>query len=328
MHAELAGTRPQRVIDSLLARRSAADPARARDDGRKIALVFEGGGMRGVCSGGGAVALDHLGLPSMFDAVYATSAGVMNASYLLSGQAKLGIRIYYEDLTRRRFINPFRLWKIMDMDYVFDEVVKRSKPLDVPRLLSSHADFYVAMMDMNQAESHLVDVKRSKSDVLQTLKAATAMQVLYNRAVLVENRHCMDGGLLIPFPIHQAIADGCTDLLVLLTNPLVFVEPAPRWHTRWLFNRFCTRSSRPVRKIFADQHLPGAIARDLATGRVQPVGDVNIACFGVDAAERVHRTTMDPVALREAGTRYGRALLAAFGADPGDWELPPIGGSR
>ena len=42
----------------------------------------------------------------MFDDVYGTSAGAMNASYFVTGQARLGIRIYYEDMNRRAVVNP------------------------------------------------------------------------------------------------------------------------------------------------------------------------------------------------------------------------------
>ena len=86
------------AIKARAARFRAGDRA---PDGRKLALVVEGGALRGVCSAGGVVALEHLGLTDVFDHVYGTSAGVMNASYFVAGQARLGIRIYYEDMNRR-----------------------------------------------------------------------------------------------------------------------------------------------------------------------------------------------------------------------------------
>ena len=107
-------------------------------DGRKLALVFDGGAMRAVGPAGGAVALAHLGLTNIFDEVYATSAGVMNASYFLSGQGDMGITIYFDDLTTGRFINPLRFWKIVDVDYLISEIVRVRKPLDVQRVLRSH----------------------------------------------------------------------------------------------------------------------------------------------------------------------------------------------
>ena len=89
-------------------------------DGRTLALVVEGGALRAVCSAGGVVALEHLGLTEVFDHVYGTSAGAMNASYFITGQARLGIRIYYEDMNRRAVVNPWRFWRILDLDRLFE----------------------------------------------------------------------------------------------------------------------------------------------------------------------------------------------------------------
>jgi hypothetical protein len=45
------------------------------DDGLRIVLAIEGGGMRGTVSAGMAFALYELGLVDAFDAVYGSSAG-------------------------------------------------------------------------------------------------------------------------------------------------------------------------------------------------------------------------------------------------------------
>ena len=57
-----------------------------RSDGLRIALSIEGGGMRGTVSAGMAYALHELGLVRAFDAVYGSSAGAINAAWLLSSR--------------------------------------------------------------------------------------------------------------------------------------------------------------------------------------------------------------------------------------------------
>ena len=47
---------------------------RSRPEGARVALVVEGGGMRGAVSGGMALGLDELGLAAAFDAAYGSSA--------------------------------------------------------------------------------------------------------------------------------------------------------------------------------------------------------------------------------------------------------------
>jgi len=64
---------------------------RDRPEGARIALVVEGGGMRGAVSGGMVLALDELGLAQSFDAAYGSSAGTLNAMWLVSGRVREGI---------------------------------------------------------------------------------------------------------------------------------------------------------------------------------------------------------------------------------------------
>ena len=64
---------------------------RSPREGTRVALVVEGGGMRGAVSGGMALGLDELGLSGAFDAAYGSSAGTLNAMWLVSGRLRDGI---------------------------------------------------------------------------------------------------------------------------------------------------------------------------------------------------------------------------------------------
>ncbi len=71
------------MLRALAARCRTGSRPGARDDGLRIALIIEGGGMRGVISAGMALALDELGLVPAFDAVYGASAGAITGAWLL-----------------------------------------------------------------------------------------------------------------------------------------------------------------------------------------------------------------------------------------------------
>ncbi len=81
---------------------------RERPVGSRVALVVEGGGMRGAVSGGMALGLDELGLAGAFDAAYGSSAGTLNAMWLVSGRVRDGIptwtdpQLVGELISRRR----------------------------------------------------------------------------------------------------------------------------------------------------------------------------------------------------------------------------------
>jgi predicted patatin/cPLA2 family phospholipase len=127
-------------IDVLRARRTGAD------DDHHVALVVEGGCMRGVISAGAVTALEHLGLAQCFDAVYGVSAGAFDAAYMLAGQAAMGTSIYFEDLPAARFLSARRMLAArpaIALDEVIDEIIARRKPLDVAAVEDARPEFHV-----------------------------------------------------------------------------------------------------------------------------------------------------------------------------------------
>ena len=70
------------VLDVLHARLREGSAPGARSDPHRVAVVLEGGGMRGVVSAGMTAALERLGLTRCFDLVVGSSAGALNAAAL------------------------------------------------------------------------------------------------------------------------------------------------------------------------------------------------------------------------------------------------------
>ncbi len=268
--------------------------------GSKLALVVEGGGMRGVYSGGALLALEQLGFGAVFDEVYAESAGAINASYFLAGQTHLGIRIYLEELQTLLFINPFRTAAILDIDYVVDVVLKQRKPLAVDAVCASPSDFFIAITNASDGSARLVDVKREGLPLLRLLKATAAIVPLYNRVVLVEGRPYVDGGISNPIPIQSALDAGCTHLLVLLTRPPEFEMrrfTASQQTLLSLVLRGWTKEF--VREFYQGRPRRYSQARDLAFGRTPCAASLAVIGPGPDSP-RLTRTTLAPAKLQLA----------------------------
>lgn len=320
--AELLGVNAPAAVQAIKQRYLNRKAGRNEPDGRKLALVLDGGAMRAVGPAGGAVALAHLGLTDIFDEVYATSAGVMNASYFLSGQGDMGITIYFDDLTTGQFINPLRFWKIVDVDYLMSEIVRVKKPLDVQRVLRSPTRFYATVMDKNTGEASLIDTKRSNTPLLTIIKAALAIPMLYNRTVEIEGKAGMDGGLRIPFPLQEAIDNGCTDILLLLARSKEYVCAQPSPLACFFFDLLFARGDRGVSRAYALHHVYSRAARDLALGRTaNPPPNVNMVAICTEQSEAIHRVTVDRAVLRAAAVSYGQRTLRAFGVDAREWDL-------
>ena len=105
---------------------------RVRPDGARIALVVEGGGMRGAVSGGMALGLDELGLAQAFDAAYGSSAGTLNAMWLVSGRLRDGIptwtdpELVGELISRRRGLT--RKGPVVDVRRLVEERYEQLSP--------------------------------------------------------------------------------------------------------------------------------------------------------------------------------------------------------
>jgi len=118
------------------------------DDGARVALCIEGGGMRGCVSAGMVVAIHYLNLTNTIDVVYGSSAGTIVGSYFITEQLPwFGPEVYYDALTTagRRFIDTRRLLRALGFGLLDPRLLKdvlmrphHGKPvLNLPFLLQT-----------------------------------------------------------------------------------------------------------------------------------------------------------------------------------------------
>ncbi len=187
------------------------------DDGLKIGLVIQGGGMRGAFGAGVATELERLGLNQHFDVVHASSAGCNIAAYLLSGQTALGSSIFEQDLSGFRFIQPWNLKKAMNLDYLIDNLTAKKKALDIEKVKKSKTVLKMYVTDFLSGHSEYF-TNHQGVDVLAAMKASCAYPNHFP-PVLVNGKLYLDGNIATVLPIEQAISDRCTDILVLASVP-------------------------------------------------------------------------------------------------------------
>jgi predicted patatin/cPLA2 family phospholipase len=211
----------------LLAARSAG----ARDDGARLAVVLEGGGMRGVVSAGMAAAIERLGLSACFDLVVGTSAGALNGAALLAGVAEGCWTAYYSSMTTRRFINPWRLLigrAAVDVAYTLDHADETG--LDAgrhARTAASRTPLHCIAVDVDTAEPVALSDLHTVEDLRAALLATSRMPWVGGAPVEFRGRRWLDGGLADSIPVEPAVRLGATHVLVLQTRPWgVAPEPA------------------------------------------------------------------------------------------------------
>jgi predicted patatin/cPLA2 family phospholipase len=193
---------------------------RSRPPGARIALVVEGGGMRGAVSGGMALGLDELGLAGAFDAAYGSSAGTLNAMWLVSGRVRDGIPTWTdavlvgELISRRRAL--LRRGPVVDVRGLVEERYERLSPGLFDAVLAGRAELHPIATDVETADAvDLHDTIRDSRSLRSALRASAALPLLAGPPVTVNGRSFIDAGLSAAIPFRAALADGATHVLVL-----------------------------------------------------------------------------------------------------------------
>ena len=179
--------------------------------------------MRGVVSAGMLAALEYLGLLPAFDAVYGTSAGAINGAYFIAGQAAYGATIYYEDINNSQFISYLRLLRgcpAVSLDYLFEDVIGRAKRLDWQRVLNSSIELRPVATSVRRARPVALGGFATREELFTCLKASARIPLIAGPPVAIGDDAYLDGSLYASIPFRQALEDGCTHILALLTRPL------------------------------------------------------------------------------------------------------------
>ncbi len=209
------------VVQTIRRRREEGSRPGQRTDGRRVALVIEGGGMRGVVSAGMTAAIEQLGLRDTFDEVHGASAGAFNAAFLLSGQAAYLATLYQYGFGDPRFVSFIRAVRggpAFDMDHVVNHVWTRQRPLRFEALLSSGIDLHCTATDADRAA--IVDLAglHSQEEIRCALRASGRLPWLAGGPVGFRGMRLLDATLAEAIPVHLA-GSSATDMLVLQTRP-------------------------------------------------------------------------------------------------------------
>lgn len=246
------------VLKAIMERRAKGCAPGRRQDGFKIALVIEGGAMRGVVSCGMVAGLQQLGLLSSFDVVYGTSAGAINGAYFVAGQSDDACSIYYDSINNSQFMTPLRLLyggPLVSLEFLFEHVMIKEKPLDWTRVLNSPIDMVPVATSSARATAVLLRGARSRYDLFLRLKASARIPCLAGPPVRIDGEDYLDGGLCAPVPVRQALEEHCTHVLALLTRPVGAQPCKPHHLYRYLSSRKLGNYNPLLRDVFLNRGL-------------------------------------------------------------------------
>lgn len=192
--------------------------SQAPPDEPRPALVIQGGGLRGIYSMGALTVLEDLDLRDAFSVVVGSSAGAINGAYFLGGQAREGLGIYLDELAGGKFVAPWRPWRVIDVDFLIDTVLRCQHPLDLGEMRSAHANLLTVLTDAETAGIRIASSEQMSPDIYEVFRATAALPLLYNKRVSVGDRQYVDGGISSLVPLQEAMRHSNGEAVVLLTR--------------------------------------------------------------------------------------------------------------
>jgi predicted patatin/cPLA2 family phospholipase len=193
-----------------------------RTDPHRVALVVEGGGMRGIISVAMCATLQSHGLLPAFDLVTGTSSGALNAAALLAEVADASTVDYVEGFANRKFINPGRLLlgrPVIDVNYVLDYTSDRLDADRHVRTLENPVKLHCVATDIADCAPRRFTGMRTYDELRSVLLASSRLPWIGGDPIEYEGRSLLDGGISEPVALPTALDAGATHVLVLLTRP-------------------------------------------------------------------------------------------------------------
>ncbi len=246
-----------------------------------------------------------------FDLILGVSAGAACASSYLAGQPGRNRRIFLDQMTGRRFINPMRALRgghYFDMGWLMSELALDVDPIDADALIDSRRTTKMLAVAVRADTGEAAYLPAQGPDFLEALHATVAIPVLYRGGpARFRGRMYFDGGVVDPLPVARALEEGADKIVVVPTHPPSW-RPAPPKPLEKLMLRGLMYRWPALLGATARRHE--VCARNLEL-MARPPSGVRIDVIAPPEAFRVTRYTRDYAMLEEGylqGERAGAAL--------------------
>lgn len=276
--------------------------------------------MRGSVSGGMALGLDELGLADNFDAAYGSSAGTLNAMWLLSGRIRAGMPTWTDPGLNKELISWRRMIgrrPIVDVQRLIERRYEQLSPGLFTSVLASKTELHPIATEVSTGQA--VDLNFHVTDEVslrEAIRASATLPLLAGDPVTIGGSRYLDAGLSAAIPLHAAIADGATHVLVLRSRRQGEMVTPPTGMGARATSRMLSRIDPAVARAFlsrAERELEDE--RLLASHDLDPGLTPHILSIRPASDSAVPKRLEGDVEVIKAGLEAGRqAVHRAFGA--------------
>lgn len=163
--------------------------------------------------------------------VIAGSWSAGTAAYFVAQQYDDMVWIRTDKLSTKDFINPYRVSKVLDIDYLVDTVFKQQTPLNVESLLSSSIIFEIPVTN---TRSGVVEFKSPQvEDIFELMRATKAVPWAYGRSVeLSDGQSYIDGSNSSWYELWlDRMMNRWYDAIIVVNNGVLMSDTTMKWYT-------------------------------------------------------------------------------------------------
>lgn len=197
-----------------------------KNNNNKVALVLEGGAMRGLYSAG---VLDvFMKNDIKVDTILGVSAGALFGINYKSGQIGRALRYNLKYAHDKRYMGMYSLLTtgdVMNREFCFNKLVYELDPLDFESYDSSDVKFYAVVTNVETGKAEYIEISDAKRD-MEYLRASGSMPFVSNLVEINGNKY-LDGAIADPIPFKKALDMGYEKIIVIQTRPADYKKTKP-----------------------------------------------------------------------------------------------------
>ncbi|RXJ04044.1 patatin family protein [Anaerobacillus alkaliphilus] len=196
---------------------------------KNVGLVLEGGGMRGVYTGGVLEFFSEHQL--FFPYVIGVSAGACNGASYVSRQRGRNYQVTVDLVNHPNYISYKNLLKrkgLFGMDFIFDEIPNKLVPFDYQTFEEVPETFLIGTTNCDTGDPVYFEKKNCLRDVSTVLRASSSLPLMAPM-VSYKGLNLLDGGISDPIPIKKSVEEGNSKNVVILTRNLGYRKQRERF---------------------------------------------------------------------------------------------------
>lgn len=174
----------------------------------KPALVLEGGGFRGIYTGGVLDVLLENGLGDAFSVTWGVSAGATNASTFKARQIGRTCRVFLafrDDPRFMSFQSLARTGSIAGNDFVYGDVMYKLDPFDIEAFHANPMRMMAVVTDATFGTPAYFEIAQLPEDTIKVV-ASTSLPVV-SETIEIDGGRYLDGGTADSVPIEVALGE-------------------------------------------------------------------------------------------------------------------------